>query len=70
VFGEGAETSCRKACSTRIICEKFWRANDREALWVVEKAFGKILRGAIPNGEKVVTEMAVYFRNTSAIRAG
>jgi putative heme-binding domain-containing protein len=37
-------------------------SNDREALWAVEKAFGKIRAERNPEREKVVTEMAAYFR--------
>src|SRR6185436_4708012 len=40
---------------------KILDSNDREALWVVEKAFGKIREERNPEREKVVTEMAEYF---------
>src|SRR5204863_2300790 len=38
-------------------------SNDREALWAVEKAFGKIREERNPEREKVVAEMAAYFRD-------
>ena len=41
---------------------KILESNDREALWVVEKAFGKIREERNPEREKVVAEMAAYFR--------
>jgi putative heme-binding domain-containing protein len=41
---------------------KVLESNDREALWAVEKAFGKIREERNPERENVVSEMAVYFR--------
>ena len=41
---------------------KILESNDREALWAVEKAFGKVREERNPEREKVVTEMAAYFR--------
>jgi putative heme-binding domain-containing protein len=41
---------------------KILDSNDREALWAVEKAFGKIRAERNPEREKVVAEMAAYFR--------
>ena len=41
---------------------KILESNDREALWAVEKAFGKIREERNPEREKVVAEMAAYFR--------
>jgi putative heme-binding domain-containing protein len=41
---------------------KIVESNDREALWAVEKAFGKIRAERNPEREKVVTEMAEYLR--------
>ena len=41
---------------------KILDSNDREALWAVEKAFGKIRAERSPEREKVVAEMGVYFR--------
>ena len=41
---------------------KILESNDREALWAVEKAFGKVREERNPEREKVVTEMANYFR--------
>jgi putative heme-binding domain-containing protein len=41
---------------------KILESNDREALWAVEKAFGRIREERNPAREKVVTEMAAYFR--------
>jgi putative heme-binding domain-containing protein len=41
---------------------KILESNDREALWAVEKAFGKVREERNPEREKVVSEMAVYFR--------
>ena len=37
-------------------------SNDREALWAVEKAFGKIREDRSPEREKVVAEMTAYLR--------
>jgi putative heme-binding domain-containing protein len=42
---------------------KILESNDREALWAVEKAFGKIRGERNPEREKVVAEMASYFRD-------
>ena len=41
---------------------KILESNDREALWAVEKAFGKIREERNPEREKVVAEMGAYFR--------
>lgn len=41
---------------------KIVESNDREALWAVEKAFGKIREERNPEREKVVAEMSDYFR--------
>lgn len=41
---------------------KILESNDREALWAVEKAFGKIREERNPEREKVVVEMAAYLR--------
>jgi putative heme-binding domain-containing protein len=41
---------------------KILESNDREALWAVEKAFGKIRAERNPEREKVVAEMNAYFR--------
>jgi putative heme-binding domain-containing protein len=41
---------------------KILESNDREALWAVEKAFGKIRAERNPEREKVVTEMGEYLR--------
>jgi putative heme-binding domain-containing protein len=41
---------------------KILESNDRDALWAVEKAFGKIREERNPDREKVVAEMAAYFR--------
>jgi putative heme-binding domain-containing protein len=41
---------------------KILEGNDREALWAVEKAFGKIRGERNPDREKVVTEMAQFCR--------
>ncbi|MGI8604238.1 MAG: PVC-type heme-binding CxxCH protein [Verrucomicrobiales bacterium] len=41
---------------------KIVESNDREALWAVEKAFGKIREERNPEREKVVIEMADFFR--------
>ncbi|HKQ38613.1 MAG TPA: PVC-type heme-binding CxxCH protein, partial [Verrucomicrobiae bacterium] len=40
---------------------KILDSNDREALWAVEKAFGKIRAERNPEREKVVAEMGAYF---------
>jgi len=41
---------------------KILESNDREAVWAVEKAFGQVRAERNPEREKVVTEMAAYFR--------
>ena len=41
---------------------KILESNDRDALWAVEKAFGKIREERNPEREKVVAEMGAYFR--------
>jgi putative heme-binding domain-containing protein len=41
---------------------KIVESNDREALWAVEKAFGKIRSERNPEREKVVAEMGTYLR--------
>jgi putative heme-binding domain-containing protein len=41
---------------------KILEGNDREALWAVEKAFGRIREERNPEREKVVAEMSAYFR--------
>jgi putative heme-binding domain-containing protein len=41
---------------------KILESNDRDALWAVEKAFGKVREERNPEREKVVAEMAAYFR--------
>jgi putative heme-binding domain-containing protein len=41
---------------------KILESNDRDALWAVEKAFGKVREERNPEREKVVTEMTAYFR--------
>jgi putative heme-binding domain-containing protein len=41
---------------------KFVESNDREALWAVEKAFGKIRAERNPEREKVVAEMGTFLR--------
>ncbi len=41
---------------------KILESNDREALWAVEKAFGKIRAERNPEREKVVAEMGEYLR--------
>jgi putative heme-binding domain-containing protein len=41
---------------------KILESNDREALWAVEKAFGRIREERNPEREKVVAEMGAYFR--------
>jgi len=41
---------------------KILESNDREALWAIEKAFGRIREERNPEREKVVAEMTTYFR--------
>jgi hypothetical protein len=41
-----------KPCFTPITCEKYWSSNDREALWAVEKAFGKVRMERNPEREE------------------
>jgi len=41
---------------------KILESNDREALWAVEKAFGRVREERNPEREKVVAEMTAYFR--------
>jgi putative heme-binding domain-containing protein len=41
---------------------KILESNDRDALWAVEKTFGKIREERNPEREKVVAERAAYFR--------
>jgi putative heme-binding domain-containing protein len=41
---------------------KIMESNDREALWAVEKAFGRIREERNPEREKVVTEMGEFLR--------
>lgn len=41
---------------------KILESNDREALWAVEKAFGRIREERNPERERVVAEMAEYLR--------
>ena len=41
---------------------KILESNDREALWAVEKAFGRIREERNPQREKVVADMAAYFQ--------
>src|SRR6266550_3531649 len=41
---------------------KILESNDRDAVWAVEKAFGKLREERNPEREKVVAEMAAYFR--------
>jgi putative heme-binding domain-containing protein len=41
---------------------KIVESNDREALWAVERAFGKIREERNPERQKVVAEMGEYFR--------
>jgi putative heme-binding domain-containing protein len=41
---------------------KILESNDRDALWAVEKAFGKIREDRNPEREKVVVEMTIYLR--------
>ena len=41
---------------------KILESNDRDALWAVEKAFGRIREERNPEREKVVAEMDAYFR--------
>jgi putative heme-binding domain-containing protein len=40
---------------------KILESNDRDALWAVEKAFGRIREERNPEREKVVAEMGAYF---------
>jgi putative heme-binding domain-containing protein len=42
---------------------KILESNDRDALWAVEKAFGKVREERNPERERVVAEMGAYFRN-------
>src|SRR5262249_3916645 len=42
---------------------KILESNDREALWAVEKAFGRIREERNPERERVVAEMAAYFHD-------
>ena len=44
---------------------KILESNDREALWAVEKAFGRVREERNPEREKVVAEMAAYFRENT-----
>ena len=44
---------------------KILESNDREALWAVEKAFGKIREERNPEREKVAAEMGEYLRKNS-----
>jgi putative heme-binding domain-containing protein len=41
---------------------KILESNDRDALWAVERAFGKVREERNPGREKVVAEMGAYFR--------
>jgi cytochrome c2 len=41
---------------------KILESNDREALWAVEKTFGRVREERNPEREKVVAEMAAHFR--------
>ena len=41
---------------------KILESNDREALWAVERAFGRVREERNPEREKVVAEMGAYFR--------
>src|SRR6266516_2599832 len=41
---------------------KILESNDRDALWAVEKAFGRIRAERNPEREQVVAEMGAYFR--------
>jgi len=41
---------------------KILESDDRDALWAVEKAFGKVREERNPEREKVVAQMASYFR--------
>jgi putative heme-binding domain-containing protein len=41
---------------------KILDSNDREALWAVEKAFGRVREERNPERERVVAEMTEYFR--------
>lgn len=43
---------------------KIMESNDRDAIWAVEKAFGRVREERNPEREKVVAEMADYFRQT------
>jgi putative heme-binding domain-containing protein len=50
---------------------KIMDTNDREAIWAVEKAFGKVREERNPEREKVVAEMGDYLRhNIGDSRAG
>jgi putative heme-binding domain-containing protein len=50
---------------------KIMDTNDREAIWAVEKAFGKVREERNPEREKVVAEMGDYLRhNLGDSRAG
>jgi putative heme-binding domain-containing protein len=42
---------------------KILESNDREALWAVEKAFGRVREDRNPERERVVAEMATYMRD-------
>ena len=42
---------------------KILESNDREALWAVEKAFGKVREDRNPEREKIVAEMTAYLRD-------
>jgi putative heme-binding domain-containing protein len=42
---------------------KILDSNDRDALWAVEKAFGRVREERNPERERVVAEMAAYFRD-------
>jgi putative heme-binding domain-containing protein len=44
---------------------KILESNDREAIWAVEKAFGRIREERNPQREKVVAEMAEFLRNNT-----
>jgi len=55
------QTNCLKACLNANHLRKILDSNDRDALWAVEKAFGKIREERDPKREKIVTEMAAYF---------
>src|SRR4029450_12739366 len=41
---------------------KILESNDRDALWAVEKAFGRVREERDPQREKVVAEMGEYLR--------